>query len=66
MLGRVADDRDDDHADEELGDADRLEGLGDRADEDLGDQPDGGVEATASIAIERRTDQPNVSWASSS
>src|SRR5215203_3453742 len=32
VLSRVADDRDDDHADEELGEADRLRGLGDRPD----------------------------------
>ncbi len=35
VLGRVADDRDDDHADEERRQADRLRRLGDRADEDL-------------------------------
>ena len=40
VLGGVADDRDDDHADEELGEADRLRGLGDRADQDLGHDPD--------------------------
>ena len=40
VLGRVADDRDHDHADEELREPHRLRGLGDRADEDLRHQAD--------------------------
>jgi hypothetical protein len=40
MLGRVADDRDDDHADEERRQADRLRRLADRADQDLGHHAD--------------------------
>src|SRR6201996_2520420 len=40
VLGRVADDRDDDDADEELGEADRFGGFGDRADQHLGHDPD--------------------------
>jgi hypothetical protein len=41
VLGGVADDRDDDHADEEWRQADRLGRLGDRSDEDLGHHADG-------------------------
>ena len=40
MLGRVADDRDDECAQEELGEADVMRGVLDRADEQLAHHPD--------------------------
>ena len=65
VLGGVADDRDDDHPDEELAEADRLGGLGDRADQDLRHHTDGDA-GDRQHQIERRTLQPKRGSSSSS